>query len=516
MEDWLQANNIPEEEKTSYAEDTLTEDAFRCWEQDAYVRLEYDEPDSSWEEMKQILNKEFVEDAVTNLQYYSRIYANPEPRRWILATRSSPKSKQKRAHRDEPKKVLPSALMEKTEANKPVRTKEVQPVPDHQTVKKKQSSKQLFKPQDKPKQCKSSKISKEVITTCYRCHKRGHYAVVFPTRPVDNSNAQEVKLDSSSDCLVQSNSEISISSMMHLSLPKNFDPGIRQEEGNTSRDTIMLQIANVINMSLSFTQYIPMVLNSDIMHLFLAQSAEIIAGTKGVNFKEVPPDQTRGFTPPDVSSNIKHQLYKGKVLNSKNRVQTNLLSLGAGAIVSRSKPFQEGEYDEDIKSSSTKEVGTRNNEEENMKLRRAKEASELSSAQMEAKIKHPSSTNTFRSDSTHIEFTTKKNQLEMIPDEEDIEDTFCKVFNGRYGDLRSLIESFRPNQKDLSYKSNCSIFSTHQRNTANWTRFNQRSDQGVISFTNRVTRNFTDLDPGALIGVFRPNQKEIGHEPTCY
>ncbi|VVA98845.1 unnamed protein product [Arabis nemorensis] len=49
MEDWLQANQISEEEKTSYAEDTLTEDAFRQWEQDAYIRLEYDVPDASWE-----------------------------------------------------------------------------------------------------------------------------------------------------------------------------------------------------------------------------------------------------------------------------------------------------------------------------------------------------------------------------------------------------------------------------------------------------------------------------------
>ncbi|VVA92412.1 unnamed protein product [Arabis nemorensis] len=47
MEDWLQANNIPEEEKTSYAEDTFTEDAFREWDLDANIRVEYDVPDAT-------------------------------------------------------------------------------------------------------------------------------------------------------------------------------------------------------------------------------------------------------------------------------------------------------------------------------------------------------------------------------------------------------------------------------------------------------------------------------------
>ncbi|VVA92408.1 unnamed protein product [Arabis nemorensis] len=84
-----------EDEKTSYAEDTLTEDAFRKWEQDAYARLEYDVADASWEEMKQILRKEFVEDA--DGESNIKIYTNPEPRRWILAIRPNPKAKEKKA-----------------------------------------------------------------------------------------------------------------------------------------------------------------------------------------------------------------------------------------------------------------------------------------------------------------------------------------------------------------------------------------------------------------------------------
>uniref|UniRef100_A0A1J3IZR5 Uncharacterized protein n=1 Tax=Noccaea caerulescens TaxID=107243 RepID=A0A1J3IZR5_NOCCA len=151
-----------------------------------------------------------------------------------------------------------------------------------------------------------------------------------------------------------------------------------------------------------------------------------------------------------------------------------------------------------------------------MKLRRAKEASELSSAQMEAKIKYPSSANLWRSYSTHPELVTKKNQPERIPNEEDIEDTIWKIFNGVDGDIRSLIESLRPNQDEPSNKSNYLGFATHQSQTANWIRDQINFVLRVIDFTNRVNRSFPDLDIGALIGGFRSNQKDISYKSSCY
>ncbi|KAG7568006.1 hypothetical protein ISN45_Aa04g008440 [Arabidopsis thaliana x Arabidopsis arenosa] len=113
MEDWLSSNQIPEEEKTIYAEDTLIEDAFRRWEQDAYIRLEYNEPRASWEEMKKLLYEEFVEDTGDMRQYNLRVYANPEPGRWILA---KPKAIPKKAFIPKPKKEPTPALKEKTES----------------------------------------------------------------------------------------------------------------------------------------------------------------------------------------------------------------------------------------------------------------------------------------------------------------------------------------------------------------------------------------------------------------
>ncbi|CAA7014584.1 unnamed protein product [Microthlaspi erraticum] len=102
------------------------------------------------------------------------------------------------------------------------------------------------------------------------------------------------------------------------------------------------------------------------------------------------------------------------------------------------------------------EHGTRSHEEESMKLRRAKETSELSSAQIEAKTKHPKSTNICRSDSTHPEIATKNNQPKRSSYEVDVEDTFWQIFNGPDGDMQPLIESFQPNQDEPSFKSNIS------------------------------------------------------------
>ncbi|CAA7058072.1 unnamed protein product [Microthlaspi erraticum] len=124
------------------------------------------------------------------------------------------------------------------------------------------------------------------------------------------------------------------------------------------------------------------------------------------------------------------------ILYSLSRAYSIALKIVSGEIVSRSKPFQEREYGEDIKSSSTKEHGTKSHEEERMKLRRAKETSELSSVQMEAVIKHPSSRNTWRSYSTHPELATKNNQPKRSSYEADIEDTFWQIFNGLDGDTR--------------------------------------------------------------------------------
>ena len=57
-------------------------------------------------------------------------------------------------------------------------------------------------------------------------------------------------------------------------------------------------------------------------------------------------------------------------------MKPNLLYLGAGKLVLRTKTFEEGGNDEDLKSSSEKEKGTRSKSVKNMQLRKTKEANQ--------------------------------------------------------------------------------------------------------------------------------------------
>ena len=123
---------------------------------------------------------------------------------------------------------------------------------------------------------------------------------------------------------------------------------------------------------------------TDIMHLLFVQNVENFSGCKEESFKEIPPDylmllggstpkmirnvatknlkdhplqkirndhvQSRGVIhsyflkgePPDTQSIPKPKQLRGKILESQKRMKAYLLYLGAGYIVSRSKPCQEG------------------------------------------------------------------------------------------------------------------------------------------------------------------------------
>nr|VDD08911.1 unnamed protein product [Brassica oleracea] len=94
--------------------------------------------------------------------------------------------------------------------------------------------------------------------------------------------------------------------IMHLSLPKSFDPGIRQEvvhnnqgqklqrwqQTKTScpKKKIILQLVEAIKVSLEISNYFYQCPNTDIMHLFFVQNVENISGCKEESFKEIPPD----------------------------------------------------------------------------------------------------------------------------------------------------------------------------------------------------------------------------------
>ncbi|KAF8093609.1 hypothetical protein N665_0383s0232 [Sinapis alba] len=204
--------------------------------------------------------------------------------------------------------------------------------------------------------------------------------------------------------------------VMHLSLPRSFHPGIKEVEIHTTQDQKLQErqpsnqsspkksnilhhaIAPKVNSAITHSVHTTPV--SDIIHLVFVQNVEIFSGCKEDSFKEIPPDTLlllgepapmmvkkgstknvedhklqKGFTdhvqgkgvimshllkeePPDAQPITKPKQYQGKTLESQKRMKADLLYLGAGYPVSRSKLCQGGGYDEAIKSSVQPESGS--------------------------------------------------------------------------------------------------------------------------------------------------------------
>ncbi|KAG7543226.1 hypothetical protein ISN45_Aa07g031500 [Arabidopsis thaliana x Arabidopsis arenosa] len=361
MEDWLSSNQIPEEEKTIYVEDTLTEDAFRRWEQDAYIRLEYDEPDASWEEMKQLLYEEFVEDAGDMRQYNLRVYANPEPRRWILA---KPKATPKRAFIPKPKKETTPALKEKTESKS-----------TSQVKKKKLSAISLLEPHVEP----HSELHAEPHPELKQGHTMEHKANEVQRSMSMERQPLEILVSGTYDLIRYWNNFIlhrcfkysifndSTSSIMHLFFAKSVN-NIAGTSENYKGD--ITEMKKDMNQRQNQSEPAPLMLTPSIMETrrvsnsflikeeppdFKAQ-AQTREGVNQATRQLKAPDQNRGVIlsfllkgePPDAPCTIKPPPYQGKTLASQNQMKANLLSLGADCIVSRSKLFQGRGYDADI------------------------------------------------------------------------------------------------------------------------------------------------------------------------
>ncbi|KAF8048140.1 hypothetical protein N665_2645s0001 [Sinapis alba] len=235
-----------------------------------------------------------------------------------------------------------------------------------------------------------------------------------PTMMLQDAEPMPFKISKVSVSNLNSSLLLDKADIIHLSLPKSFDPGIRQEEGHTSqvqrlqrrqptntscpKKKIILQLVDAIKVSLELSNYVYQYSTTDIMHLLFVQKVEIISGCKEESFKEIPPDnlmllgestprrirnvatknlkshpfqkrcndhvQGRGVIisflfkeePPDASCMTKPKSYQGKTLNSQKRMKPNLLYLGAGYPVSRSKLCQGGGYDAAIKPVAELEV----------------------------------------------------------------------------------------------------------------------------------------------------------------
>ncbi|XP_048633277.1 uncharacterized protein LOC125607864 [Brassica napus] len=88
------------------------------------------------------------------------------------------------------------------------------------------------KKEEPSSQCKSSNSEDLKYQTCYRCHKKGHYAVVCPTKQalIETSLEKKTELSTKSDSFIQSNLLVPNSCVMHLSLSKGDVTGTKEHE----------------------------------------------------------------------------------------------------------------------------------------------------------------------------------------------------------------------------------------------------------------------------------------------
>ncbi|XP_056861845.1 uncharacterized protein LOC108821333 isoform X1 [Raphanus sativus] len=148
-------------------------------------------------------------------------------------------------------------------------------------------------------QGKSSNLKFLKDQTCYRCHKIGHFVVTCPTKQALIQTSLEKKTDLSikSDSFIQSDLLVQNSGIMHLFLPRNFDPGItkereprgrdltslvrhtinitcaKQNEGEAgNKEKIILQLFVAIKVSMNFKYSVFKSSTTDIMHLSLPRN----------------------------------------------------------------------------------------------------------------------------------------------------------------------------------------------------------------------------------------------------
>ncbi|WZY99073.1 hypothetical protein YC2023_071402 [Brassica napus] len=215
MEHWFDSNQVHEEDKTAIAEDTLTEDAFRKWEQDAYWRLAYDEPEATWQEMKELLYEKYVKGAGDELLNQIRVYTNLEPRRLILAKRPNRKAKLKNAHNLK----LHQGATEHTTA---ARASAVQGVPTPQAKTRELSTKPLRL--NKDQEDVVSRLKQEEIIPEPDAQEGLKPATRNPLKLVDVS--------------VQAHEE---ATMICLSSPKRCDTGISFSKGPMKQKKVILK-----------------------------------------------------------------------------------------------------------------------------------------------------------------------------------------------------------------------------------------------------------------------------------
>ncbi|XP_033139301.1 uncharacterized protein LOC117130685 [Brassica rapa] len=272
--------------------------------------------------------------------------------------------------------------------------------------------------------------------------------------------------------------------IMHLSLPKSFDPGIKEVEVHNHQGQKM-QRRQQTRTSCPKKKIILQLVEA-------IKNVEKFSGCKGESFKEIPPDNllllgesnpkmvrnepTRSMKdhppkeisnarvhrrgvilsyllkeePPDAQSIPKPKQYQGKTLESQKSMKADLLYLGAGYTVSRSKPSQGG----------------------------GNVAASNSAAEPE------------------------------------VDPTPYSTSQGANQDIRALKMPYLTNQEGLNHEANCYAFYTQEGVQSNWNWAKIITEKEVMNFTiqrflNPSICEYPTLEEGSSSMKDRPEAKPI-------
>ncbi|XP_033139566.1 uncharacterized protein LOC117131630 [Brassica rapa] len=244
LDEWFHYNNILKEERLSYAIDQLRGNAFKWWVQEEDDRWFYKEPAiKTWRDLKEVMRDEFSPELTSSKirKIYPRRYLThvskekPEPVIVQVKAKVSPIL-------DKSVNESSTTCMSHLSLSKNVKTgPEVQKETNSTSLLRSKVVHDLS-PRDKEilntnkeeptSQGKSSNSENLKDQTCYRCHKRGHFAVVCPSKQalIEASLEKKTDLSMKSDSFIQSDLLAQNSCMMHLSLSKGDVTGTKEHE----------------------------------------------------------------------------------------------------------------------------------------------------------------------------------------------------------------------------------------------------------------------------------------------
>ncbi|KAF8047927.1 hypothetical protein N665_2761s0001 [Sinapis alba] len=189
MKQWLRAKRIPKEEKLSYALDMLIGKAYTWWKHED-AQTYYSNPVFNWGDLKARMYKEFVRKLRANIKTETS---------WL-------------------QKVV-------------------------------QSSKEILnQKEDIRGQGKSFNSKNLKDQTCYRCHRRGHFATVCPNKKLkETSLGEKTDISKINDSLIQSDLLVSNTCIMHLSMSRGGNTGAKEHdsiEEETPGETLVMHQNN--------------------------------------------------------------------------------------------------------------------------------------------------------------------------------------------------------------------------------------------------------------------------------